>query len=98
MESLAEAYRKINPKADIEIQQSDSSTGMNATIDGICDIGMASREIRDSEIQKGLSGKVIAIDGIAVIVNKKNPASDLTKEQVRKIFTGETTDWAQAAK
>jgi phosphate transport system substrate-binding protein len=98
MESLAEAYRKVNPKADIEIQQSDSSTGMNAAIDGICDIGMASREIRDSETQKGLSGKVIAIDGIAVIVNRKNPVSDLTKEQVRKIFTGETVDWAQASK
>jgi phosphate transport system substrate-binding protein len=98
MESLAEAYRKINPKADIEIQQSDSSTGMNAAIEGICDIGMASREIKDSEIQKGLSGKVIAVDGIAVIVNKKNPVSDLTKEQVRRIFKGETDDWAQAAK
>jgi phosphate transport system substrate-binding protein len=98
MESLAEAYRKVNPKADVEIQQSDSSTGMNAAIDGICDIGMASREIKDSETQKGLSGKVIAVDGIAVIVNKKNPVSDLTKEQVRKIFAGETTDWAQAAK
>lgn len=96
MESLAEAYRKVNPKADIEIQQSDSSTGMNAAIDGICDIGMASREIRDSETQKGLSGKIIAVDGIAVIVNKKNPVSDLTKEQVRKIFTGEITDWTQA--
>jgi phosphate transport system substrate-binding protein len=98
MESLAEAYRKVNPKADIEIQQSDSSTGMNAAIDGICDIGMASREIKDSETQKGLSGQVIAVDGIAVIVNKKNPVSDLTKEQVRKIFAGEITDWAQAAK
>jgi phosphate transport system substrate-binding protein len=98
MESLAEAYRKLNPKADIEIQQSDSSTGMNAAIDGICDIGMASREIKDSELKKGLSGKVIAVDGIAVIVNKKNPVSDLTKEQVRGIFTGEITDWAQAAK
>jgi phosphate transport system substrate-binding protein len=98
MEFLSEAYKKVNPAADVEIQQSDSSTGMNAAIDGICDIGMASREIRDSEIQKGLSGKVIAIDGIAVIVNKKNPASGLTKDQVRKIFTGEVTDWTQASK
>jgi phosphate transport system substrate-binding protein len=71
---------------------------MNAAIEGICDIGMASREIRDSEIQKGLSGMTIAVDGIAVIVNKKNPVSELTKDQVRKIFTGETADWAQAAK
>jgi phosphate transport system substrate-binding protein len=98
MEALKEAYQKVNPKANVEIQQSDSSTGLNAAIDEICDIGMASREIRDSEIQKGLSGAIIALDGIAVIVNKKNPVSDLTKEQVRKIFAGETTDWAQAAK
>jgi phosphate transport system substrate-binding protein len=98
MESLAEAYLKLNPKADIEIQQSDSSTGLNAALEGICDIGMASRELRDSEIQKGLAGQVIAVDGIAVIVNKNNPVSGLTQDQVRKIFLGETTDWTQAAK
>jgi phosphate transport system substrate-binding protein len=96
MEKLKEAYLKINSGADIEIQQSDSSTGMNAAIDGVCDIGMASRGIKDSEVQKGLAGTVIAIDGIAVIVNKSNPVSNLAKGQVKSIFTGEITSWGEA--
>ncbi|MDR1247054.1 MAG: substrate-binding domain-containing protein, partial [Clostridiales Family XIII bacterium] len=73
MEKLVEAYLKLNAGAEIEIQQSDSSTGMNAAIDGICDIGMASRELKDSEIEKGLAATTIAMDGIAVIVNLDNP-------------------------
>jgi phosphate transport system substrate-binding protein len=95
MEKLKEAYTKINSGADIEIQQSDSSTGMNAAIDGICDIGMASREIRDSEVQKGLTGTIIAIDGIAVIVHKENAVNGLGKEQVKRIFAGEVTTWSE---
>ncbi|MDR0386887.1 MAG: substrate-binding domain-containing protein [Treponema sp.] len=98
MEKLKEAYLKINSGADIEIQQSDSSTGMNAVIDGVCDIGMASREIKDSEIQKGLTGTVIAMDGIAVIVNTENPLSDLTRGQVKALFTGEVTSWQEIAR
>jgi phosphate transport system substrate-binding protein len=98
MEKLKEAYQVINGGVDIEIQQSDSSTGMNAVIDGICDIGMASREIRESEIQKGLTGTVIAMDGIAVIVHKENTVSGLTKDQVKNIFNGTVTAWADAAK
>jgi phosphate transport system substrate-binding protein len=97
MEKLKEAYVKINGGADIEIQQSDSSTGMNAAIDGVCDIGMASRELKDSEIQKGLAGTIIAMDGIAVIVHKENPVSNLTKGQVKSLFTGEITSWAEVA-
>ncbi|HBL83921.1 MAG: phosphate ABC transporter substrate-binding protein [Clostridiales bacterium GWF2_38_85] len=93
MEKLKEAYLKINTNATIEIQQSDSTTGMNSAKDGICDIGMASRELKDSEIAAGLTPQVIAMDGIAVIVNNDNPVNDLTKEQVEKIFTGETTEW-----
>jgi phosphate transport system substrate-binding protein len=95
MEKLKEAYVKINPGADIEIQQSDSSTGVNAAISGICDIGMASRELKESEMEKGVSGTVIAMDGIAVIVNNKNPIDDMSKEKVRGIFTGTITDWAE---
>jgi phosphate transport system substrate-binding protein len=95
MEKLKEAYIKINPNADIEIQQSDSSTGMNAAIDGVCDIGMASREIKESETSKGLRGTVIAMDGIAVIVNKGNPADSMTKDQVKAIFTGAVTRWPE---
>jgi phosphate transport system substrate-binding protein len=95
MEKLKEAYLKINSGADIEIQQSDSSTGMNAAIDGVCDIGMASREIKESEIQKGLAGTVIAMDGIAVIVNRENSLSGLAREQVRAVFTGEVASWPE---
>ncbi|MDR1162892.1 MAG: substrate-binding domain-containing protein [Candidatus Accumulibacter sp.] len=95
MEKLVEAYVKLNANAKIEIQQSDSSTGMNAAISGICDIGMASREIRDSEIQKGLKGTLIAKDGIAVIVNKGNAVGGLSKNQVKRIFVGEITKWSK---
>jgi phosphate transport system substrate-binding protein len=94
MEKLTEAYAQINPGLVIEIQQSDSSTGMNAAIDGICQIGMASREVRATEIEKGLRAIQIAVDGIAIIVNRDNPVNALTKDQVRSIFAGESTDWS----
>lgn len=94
MEKLLEAYQKVNTGAKIELQGSDSTTGMTAAIDGTCDIGMASRELKDSEKSAGLTNQVIALDGIAVIVNNKNSASNITSEQVKAIFTGETTDWS----
>ena len=93
MEKLKEAYVALNPNATIELQQSDSTAGMTSTIDGAYDIGMASRELKDSE-KAELTGTQIAIDGIAVIVNPENPVSDLSQEAVRAIFTGETTNWA----
>lgn len=93
MEKLKEAYTVVNPNVTIEVQQSDSTTGINNAIDGVCDIGMASRELKDSEIEKGVKATVIALDGIAVIVNKDNPLNDITSEQVRQIYTGEITDW-----
>ena len=93
MEKLKEAYVALNPTATIELQQSDSTAGMTSTIDGAYDIGMASRELKDSE-KAELTGTQIAIDGIAVIVNPENPVSDLSQEAVRAIFTGETTNWA----
>ncbi|TAH63123.1 MAG: phosphate ABC transporter substrate-binding protein [Gottschalkiaceae bacterium] len=92
MEKLKEAYIAINPNATIEIQQSDSSTGMQAAIDGTCDIGMASRDLKDSE-KELLNSMEIALDGIAVIVNNENPLKNLTSEDVKKIFTGEYTTW-----
>lgn len=94
MGKLLEAYQKVNTGAKIELQESDSTTGMTAAIDGTCDIGMASRELKDSEKSAGLTNQVIALDGIAVIVNNKNSASNITSEQVKAIFTGETTDWS----
>ena len=94
MGKLLEAYQKVNTGAKIELQENDSTTGMTAAIDGTCDIGMASRELKDSEKSAGLTNQVIALDGIAVIVNNKNSASNITSEQVKAIFTGETTDWS----
>ncbi|MGN0205560.1 MAG: substrate-binding domain-containing protein [Coprococcus sp.] len=94
MEKLKEAYLAVNPNAEIEIQTSDSTTGMTSTIDGICDIGMASRELKDSEVEAGLTGTVIALDGIAVIVNNGNPIENLTTDQVKSIYVGDTTSWA----
>lgn len=93
MEKLKEAYEKINTGATIEIQESDSTTGMNAAIDGTCDIGMASRELKDSEASKGLESITIAMDGIAVIVNTNNELSDITSDNVKEIFTGGVTSW-----
>ena len=94
MEKLKEAYAAVNPNAEIEIQQSDSTTGVNSAIEGLCDIGMASRELKDSELEAGVTGTVIAMDGIAVIVNNENPLEDISAETVKSIFTGETTTWA----
>jgi len=98
MEKLAEGYKKVNDKVEIEIQTSDSTTGMQNTIDGICDIGMASRELKDSETEAGLTATVIANDGIAVVVNNDNPIDELTSDQVKSVFTGETTTWADLEK
>ncbi|MDR2530619.1 MAG: substrate-binding domain-containing protein [Oscillospiraceae bacterium] len=92
MEKLKEAYVKLNPGVTIEIHTSDSGAGMIAAIDGTCDIGMASRELKDSELETLVSTR-IAIDGIAVIVNNENTHANLTKDQVKAIFTGATLKW-----
>lgn len=91
MEKLKEAYAKVNSKVEIEVQQSDSSTGMKDAMEGNCDIGMASRELKDSE--KELTATAIALDGIAVIVNKDNDVNDLSMDTIKAVYTGETTDW-----
>lgn len=93
MEKLKEAYCELNPEVTIEINQSDSTTGMSAAADGICDIGMASRDLKDSELEKGLTPTVIAMDGIAVIVSNDNPVNELSSEQVKNIYTGDITSW-----
>jgi phosphate transport system substrate-binding protein len=93
MEKLKEAYAAVNSGAEIEIQESDSTTGMTAAMDGTCDIGMASRELKDSETEGGLTATVIAMDGIAVIINNDNPTADLSKDTVKGIYTGEITSW-----
>ena len=92
MEKLKEAYAKVNANASIEIQESDSTTGVNSAIEGTCDIGMASRDLKDEE--KGVKATAIAKDGIAVIVNNNNTIDDLTVDQIKDIFTGAVTTWA----
>lgn len=92
MEKLAEAYKEVNPNAEIELQTTDSTTGMTSAIDGSYDIGMASRELKEEEIAE-LDAKVIATDGIAVIVNNDNPTEELSSDQVKSIYTGETYTW-----
>ena len=93
MEKLKEGYEAVNSGASIEIQQSDSTTGVESAISGVCDIGMASRELKDSETSEGITGTQIALDGIAVIVNKENSMTDITSDQVKQIYTGEVTNW-----
>ena len=93
MEAIIAEYKKINTDVTVELNVSDSSTGMTGTIDGTLDIGMASRELKDSELEKGLTPTQIATDGIAVIVNKYNSVSEITTEQIMKIYTGEITNW-----
>ena len=94
MEKLAEAYKALNPDADVEVQQSDSTTGITGASEGTCDIGMASRELKDTEASLNVTTTKIAIDGIAVIANLENPISNMTKDTVMKIYTGEITDWS----
>ena len=99
MEKLKEAYEKANGgKITVEVQQSDSTTGITSAAEGICDIGMASRELKDEETSENLTATEIARDGIAVVVNNDNDIDDLTSDQVKAIFTGETTEWEDLAK
>lgn len=95
MEKLIEAYKGLYPDADIELNTSDSTTGVTNTIEGVCDIGMASRALKDDELSQGVTGTVIATDGIAVVVNLENPIDNLTTEQVQGIYMGEITDWSE---
>ena len=97
MEKLKEAYEALNTGAEIQLQQSDSTTGMNDAIAGTSDIGMASRAVKDSELEQGLTAVTIATDGIAVIVNNDCPVDGMTSEQIREIYTGAVTTWSGVA-
>ena len=98
MEKLLEAYKLVNPDADLELQVTDSTTGMISVINGNYDIGLASRELKAKELEQGLKPIVIAIDGIAVIVNKNNRVESLSKEAVKSIYSGDTKTWAEVLK
>ena len=95
MEKLGEAYEAVNKNAQVEIQTSDSTTGVTSATEGLCDIGMASRALKDSETAAGASATVIAMDGIAIVVNNSNTIDGLTSQQVCDIYTGKTTDWSE---
>lgn len=93
MEKLIEAYKAENPNAKVELQTSDSTTGVTNAINGTCNIGIASRALKETEISKGVKEITIAMDGIAVVVNNSNPLNDISKSQVEQIFTGKVTKW-----
>lgn len=94
MEKLIEAYAAVNPNATIEMLTTDSTTGVTGALDGTYTIGMASRELKDTETAEGATATVLAMDGIAVVVNPANSTADLTVDQIKSIYTGETTVWA----
>ena len=95
MEKLAEAYQKANPNLKVEVQQSDSTTGVQSAISGTADLGMASRELKDSEKDK-VEGNVIAKDGLAVIANKANSVENIKADSVRDVYIGKITKWQDA--
>ena len=94
MEKLIEAYKTVNPNAELELQTTDSTTGVSGALEGTYTIGMASRELKDSEVEGGAKATVLALDGIAVVVNPSNTTDDLTVDQIKGIYTGELTTWA----
>lgn len=98
MEKLIEAYKAVNANAEIELQTTDSTTGMTSAADGSYDIGMASRELKDTEMKEGLVPQVIATDGIAVIVNNNSTVDELSSDQVKNIYTGEAFTWDEVIK
>ena len=95
MQKLAEEYQKLNSNVTIEVQQSDSTTGVTDAINGVSDIGMASREVTEDELSQGITAQAIALDGIAVIVNTNNATDEITSDSVLKIYTGEITSWSE---
>ena len=98
MEKLAEAYQKANTNVTVDVQQSDSSTGIKDAINGTSDIGMASRDISDDELSQGIKSVIIAQDAIAVIVNKDNAVEDITMDEIKAIYTGSKTTWSDESK
>ena len=98
MEKLVEAYSKANTNIQVDVQTTDSTTGVSSTVEGSYDIGMASGDLKDDETAQGVEGKTIAKDGIAVIVNNESSVDELSTDQVKSIFTGETTSWSDITK
>lgn len=95
MEKLAEAYKALNPDVSIDIQQTGSGAGITSATEGTCDIGMSSRELKQEELDAGLTEMKIADDGIAVVVNLENPITNITSDEIMKIYTGEINNWSE---
>lgn len=95
MEKLCEAYKNLNPDVSIDIQQTGSGAGITSATEGTCDIGMSSRELKQEELDAGLTEMKIADDGIAVIVNLGNPIENITSDEIMKIYTGEINNWSE---
>ena len=91
---LSEQFMEDNDKVTITYDATGSGTGIEAVATGTCDIGLASRNLKDAEVEKGLAATTLALDGIAIIVNENCPVDDLTVEQIAAFFTGLVTDWA----
>lgn len=94
MEKLVEAYEELNNGVSVEIQSNGSSAGMTGAMEGSLDIGMASRDLKDSEMAE-LDYQAIAIDGIAVIVNNENTIANLTMDEIQGIYLGDITTWSE---
>lgn len=97
MEKLAEAYENLHPDVSIEIQSTGSSAGIQSAIEETADLAMASRDLKDSELEE-LTAELIAIDGIAIIVNKENPLDNISLDQIKSVYIGEITTWEKLIK
>lgn len=93
--AMAEAFGEMYPDVSVNYDPTGSSTGINAALEGTCDVGLASRDLKDEESAQGLTATVFALDGIAIIVNSENPVADLTLEQIAALATGEITNWSE---
>jgi len=93
--ALGEAFMEANSGVNFTYNPTGSGSGITAVSEGRCDIGLSSRALKDSEVESGLVGTVLAYDGIAVIVNPANTVEDLDIEIIAKIYTGEITNWSE---
>ena len=95
VKALAEAFMEQNPDVTVNYSGTGSGTGIQAAIDGTVDLGLASRALKDEEKSNGAVENIVALDGVAVVVNPENGVTDLTVEQIAQIFTGEITNWSE---
>ena len=95
VKALGEAFMELNPGVTVNYSGTGSGTGIQSTIDGTCDLGLSSRALKDEEKQNGAVENIVALDGVAVVINPANGVEDLTVEQIAQIFTGEITNWSE---